>query len=435
MVARRMLVHDFFGADWQRAKELLATKQSSDDIGPLKVSLARGPDLGLPSRTSFNMDGEGYLGQVLEGSRDGYFYARAGTPQERVLCDRLVEAEAGYFADEGDPFDFIDATVFPSGMAAIYGVAKALARNIEHSNREHIDLFFMRGKTVFVNTEAVFDEVIPQETCINKALAVDTTNLAEVYKALQERGRQTIALFYEGVTNPLIEVTDTRKVARMAQEHGIPVIVDNTFLTPYLQQPFRMGADIVIHSMTKYISGHGDVLGGAVIGPKDFIRHLRAWQTVTGSVIDQTVAETLYHRLADLPQRMRDHTNNAYGLVTRFLQDSPHVDTVHYPDLGDLSRDGLAGGVVTFELAGKTAKEKLAREKEFIARVESDVRSPISYQVSLGDERYLMIGESTLGIPSDYPPGTIRLAVGRIPDHTVVAKFLQETFEAMYNSE
>jgi cystathionine beta-lyase/cystathionine gamma-synthase len=305
-------------------------------------------------------------------------------------------------------------------MSAITSVAMELVRGIPIEARK--GLRFIQGKTVYFNTNAVLSERM-QEMGLDPAVKVDTTKVEEVKQALKENKGKIVAIFYETVTNPLLEFTNTREITRLARECGVPVIIDNTFLTPYLQQPLRLGADIVIHSMTKYISGYGDMLGGAVIGPTGFIDSLRGVQPDRGSVLQSTdAAKTLYERLGKLHERMELHLRNAKE-IARYLTTVKQVEEIIYPALGkEDARHGSPGAVISYRLQGKDDEERRRYVRAMLRQVLAKP-GPLTYKASLGEEGHL-IEEQADG----FGAGLMRLAVGRMPSAEEVIQYLKEVF-------
>jgi methionine-gamma-lyase len=350
----------------------------------------------------------------IEAGQLGQWYNRFGSIAEFALCQLLVQLEAGYLTKKGiNPLDHLAATVFPSGMGAIDTVARHLVRQIPITERQGKRV--LHGETVYFNTNDVFGPRM-EEMGLEAALRVDTGDTQELKTTLQQNPK-VIAVYFEPVTNPLIQYTDTREVSEVVREHNVPVIVDNTFLTPYLQQPLRMGADVVIHSLTKYMNGQGDLTAGVVIGPKELIKEIRNLQTESGMVISSAeTALTLYNRVSELPQRMEQHLANARE-ITDFLK-SPvcrkYVQEVYFPELTTRdTRYGLPGAVVSFTPKGDTPEQRQQKEAELMQYVIEHPGSLV-HKVSLGESDHLFFGETTFGYGSGTLPfGVVRLAVGR----------------------
>lgn len=204
----------------------------------------------------------------------------------------------------------------------------------------------------------------------------------EVREQITDR---TTCVFIETPINPTMRVIDLEIVAKAAKEYGVPVVVDNTFCTPYLQRPLEKGCDIVIHSATKYISGHGDVIAGLVVGDEEFMNRLRmSEQKDIGGVLSPFDAWLLLRGLKTLHVRMDRHSSNAQVIADK-LASHPRVERVYYPGVREIDspagrqmRNG--GGVVAFELSGGKREAQ-----NFIDRL-----SFIRIAVSLGDAETLI---------------------------------------------
>lgn len=422
----------WFNDKWKEFKEttLLTPENYEENIARFRRYSKRASGRVLRLEVSKPLSRVGQLGDMVQGKEQKDFYFRSGAGVLDALAEKLVMAEAGYLLEkEVNPLEHIAATTTPAGMAAIYAVAMELVRHMPIKERK--GKRFLQGKTVYTHTNNVLGERM-QEMGLEAAIKIDTTLPENVESALRENREKIIGIFYEPVTNPLIEYTDTRVIHQIAKEYCIPVIVDNTFLTPYLQQPFRMGADIIVHSMTKYMNGEGDMLGGAVIGSKEFIDSLRGWQTTTGCVIQSpSLALLLHDRLAMLSERMKIHVENAEKIAD-YLKDSKYVQSVYHPNLRRNTRGGSPGAVISFIMAGEDADEQTRREAALMQYF-IDNPGTILYQVSLGDREHLMIGETTLGTgKSELPAGLVRFAVGREPKASEVIEFLKKAFEHVY---
>lgn len=186
---------------------------------------------------------------------------------------------------------------------------------------------------------------------------VDATNIAELKAAIRP---ETKVIYIETPANPTLTLVDIEMVAGIAHQHGALLIVDNTFMSPYGQQPLRLGADIVVHSVTKYINGHGDVIGGVIVGKKDFIDQARyvGLKDITGGCMSPFNAWLTLRGVKTLGVRMERHSSNAMK-IAQFLESHPTITHVYYPGLlahpqYDLYKRQmtLPGGVISFEIAG-----------------------------------------------------------------------------------
>lgn len=330
---------------------------------------------------------------LFAGEEEGYVYTRLGNPTQAALEREVAFLEGGEAA-----------LAFASGMAAISGVILYLCRNGDN---------LVSSDTVYGGTHNLYKETLPLWDI--EAREVDATNLANVETAIDERTR---LIFIETPANPTLSIVDIQGCAEIAHRHNIPLVVDNTFATPYLQRPLELGADVVIHSATKYIGGHGDTVAGLVIGKKEFIDQLRA-QIIRdiGGIISPLNAWLLLRGLKTLPVRMDRHCANALE-VAKFLSLHPKVNWVRYPGLLTHPQHELAkkqmrnfGGMVTFEVkGGRKAGEKLMNNVGLITLAVSlgDCDSLIEHPASMTHSTYSPEELQEVGITE----GLIRLSVG-----------------------
>jgi len=277
------------------------------------------------------------LDEVFGGEREGYVYPRFGTPTNAALERAVAILEGGEAA-----------LSFASGMAAVH--AALLATGLE------------AGQAV-VSAQDVYGASYALLARLFTALGiqvrfVDIADLASVERAIAEEKPR--AVFCETISNPLLKVADVPAVAELAHAHGAEVIVDSTFATPYLVRPLTLGADYVVHSSTKYLGGHGDVLGGIVVTSAE--RRKRLWEIIkmTGGNMSPNQAWLTLRGLKTLPLRMAQHCRNA-AAVAAWLAEHPRIARVNYPGLPNhpqhsvatrLFREGCYGGMVSFEIAG-----------------------------------------------------------------------------------
>ncbi|VYT96337.1 aminotransferase class V-fold PLP-dependent enzyme [Clostridium tertium] len=239
------------------------------------------------------------------GVNKGYEYSRTKNPTREALEKLISELEEGYAG-----------FAFASGMAATTAVLS----------------LFKSGDTIVISnnlyggTFRVLDKVFNHFEI--KYKIVDTSNLAEVKKSIDEDVK---AIFIETPTNPLMDITDIKGISTIAKEKNIYTIVDNTFMTPYLQKPINLGADIVVHSATKYICGHSDTVSGlVVVNNEDLANKLHFIQNSTGGVLSPFDSFMLIKGLKTLAVRMDRHNENAKK-VAEFLRDREEVEKVYYP--------------------------------------------------------------------------------------------------------
>lgn len=273
---------------------------------------------------------------VFSGDIPGYDYTRAGNPTVRVFEEKIARLEGGE-----------DAVATSSGMGAISSALLGLLRSGDH---------IVCGNTVYGCTDVVMREILPS---LDIAVTfVDTADLSAVEQAIQSN---TKMIYFETPANPTMHVTDIAAVAALKQAHpGIRIVVDNTFAPPPIQCPLKLGADVVVHSVTKYINGHGDVIGGVVIGSKEDIAEIRgrAVGKICGTPLTPFCAYLIIRGMKTLGMRVRRHCENALALA-QYLEASDYIEKVYYPGLPSAGRDyevaqrqmnGLYSGIISFVL-------------------------------------------------------------------------------------
>ena len=268
------------------------------------------------------------------GQISGNIYSRFTNPTVRAFEERLAAMESGE-----------RCIAFSSGMAAITAVGMGLLKAGDH-------VVCSRG--VFGNTVLLFENYFGKF-----GVATDFVGLTDTHAWEAAIKPNTRFLFLETPSNPLIEIADIQLLANIAHKHGCLLVVDNCFCTPVLQKPFQLGADIVIHSATKYIDGQGRCVGGAVIASQDIIeKAIYPYLRTGGATMSPFNAWVFQSGLETLAVRMKAHCDNAMELAT-WLAVLPGVSKVHYPGLPDHPQHELAkrqqnhfGGIVSFELEG-----------------------------------------------------------------------------------
>ena len=288
------------------------------------------------------------LDAIFGNEREGYVYARYGNPTNSALEEALAALEEGEAA-----------LTFGSGMAAVH--ASLLAAGAKAGTS------ILSAYDVYGATYAICARLFPQLGV--RAKFVDVTNLEELQKALLET--RPAAVIFEIISNPLMKVADIPTICNLAHKIGTKVIVDNTFATPFLCRPIQHGVDFCVHSMTKYIGGHGDVMGGAIVTSKENRSILHEIIKMTGGNLGPMEAWLTLRGLKTLPLRMRQHCQNAME-VARWLERHPRVVRVNYPGLAShpqhelakrLFPPGLFGGMISFEIKD-AGKEKVFRFME-----------------------------------------------------------------------
>jgi len=265
--------------------------------------------------------------------KDKNLYSRFSNPNVTEFIDKIAlmeGAEAGY--------------AFATGMAAIYSTLAALL-----SAGDHI----LSCQSVFGSTHTLFTKYFPKWNIHTTYFKAEEEN--DIEKYIQPN---TKILYLETPTNPAIEVLDLELMGKIAKKHNLLLIVDNCFATPYLQQPIKFGADIVVHSATKLIDGQGRVLGGVAVGREDLIREIYLFARNTGPAMSPFNAWVLSKSLETLALRVDKHCENALK-VAQFLENHPNVELVKYPFLPShpnyetAKKQMKAGGsIVAFEVKG-----------------------------------------------------------------------------------
>lgn len=329
-------------------------------------------------------------GEIPEGI---YVYSRYGNPTERAAADKLAALEFGE-----------DALIFSSGMAAISTTLFAFLNKGDK---------IVSVEDVYGGTFNLMKNTLPRLGIDVKF--VDSADTESIIGSLEEGGVKL--LYLESPTNPLLKIVDVPVVAKAARRAGALVVMDNTFATPVNQNPLTMGVDLVVHSCTKYLNGHSDVLAGAVVGSRDQMQKIWNQKIVLGGALDPLASFLLLRGMRTLTLRMAKHSENGMA-VAEFLEDHPRVERVYYPGLKshpqhDLARKLLRdfGGMVSFEVKGgrKEAEKVLASFELFamatsLGGVESLVSMPLnSSHAALSPE-----DRKRLGIKDQL----IRLSVG-----------------------
>jgi cystathionine beta-lyase/cystathionine gamma-synthase len=284
------------------------------------------------------------LDGVFAGTRQGYVYARYGNPTVTALEEAVAALEEGE-----------DALAFASGMAAIHAALLATGARAGTSASSVEPSAVVAAQDIYGATYALLDQLMRSQGVTVRF--VDVSDLDTVEAACAEL--RPVALLVETVSNPLLKLADLRGLADVAHRHGAALLVDNTFATPCLVQPLNLGADVVIHSSTKYLGGHGDVLGGVAVTSQDRRASLFEVIKLTGANLGPQEAWLVLRGIKTLPLRMRQHCENGLA-VARWLEAHPRVSRVLYPGLPSHPQHALAeqlfegrgyGGMVSFDLA------------------------------------------------------------------------------------
>lgn len=282
------------------------------------------------------------LDQVLAGSRNGYVYARHGSPTVAALEETVAALEKGEAA-----------LAFASGMAAIHAALLAVGARAGSA--------VVAAQDIYGATYTLLDKMMSSQGVTVRF--VDVSDLGTVEEVCANL--KPVALLVETISNPLLKVADLPKLADIAHRCGAALLVDSTFATPYLVRPLDLGADVAIHSATKYLAGHGDVLGGVVVTSDALRTDILEVLKVTGGNLGPQEAWLALRGIRTLALRMRQHCENALNMA-RWLQNHPGVRHVLYPGLSSHPEHHLSkklfgeagyGGMLSFEIADADQRE------------------------------------------------------------------------------
>ncbi|WP_226389127.1 trans-sulfuration enzyme family protein [Penaeicola halotolerans] len=342
--------------------------------------------------SSFTFDSAEEARQMFAEEIPGDIYSRYANPNTSDLIQKLCAAEQTE-----------DGIATASGMAAMFGALGGLLKQGDH---------VLAARSLFGSTHQILTKILPEWGITSSYGDISNTS---AWEALIQPNTRMI--FIETPSNPGLEIIDLEWVADLCKKHGLLLVVDNCFATPYLQQPAKWGADIVTHSATKYIDGQGRVLGGLILGKKTLIDKIRFFTRHTGPAMSPFNAWVLDKSMETLAVRMDRHCDNALHIAQHF-QNNAHLEFVKYPLLASHPQFELAkkqmrkgGGIVTLHLKGA-----LERTQRFIDHLQM-----ISITANLGDTRTIVTHPATtthsklteaernkVGIY----PGLVRLSVG-----------------------
>lgn len=342
--------------------------------------------------STFAFDTPEEMIDVFEGKRAGYVYSRYDNPTVRVVEEKLASLEEGDFG-----------LVFSSGMAAIHGVL--------WSTLDKGDLL-VSGRDLYGGTNDLLGKLLPRLGIRHQQ--VDLNDDTELDRALSEG---PAAVYFETPTNPLLSIVDGHRVVERAKGAGARLIVDNTFATPMIQNPLSWGADLVIHSATKYLGGHSDLTLGVVVGKEKDHEALERARRSLGGVADPFAAWLLNRGLATLSIRIRTQSDSA-GRIAERLAAHPCVERVHYPGLFKCPERELAGkqmrhfgGMLSMELpGGRDGAVAFMRRLRLVRLATSlgGVETIASHPVTSSHRMLNSTAREELGIRE----GLVRLSVG-----------------------
>jgi len=338
------------------------------------------------------------------GSGWAFDYARTINPTRRALERNLADLEGG-----------LDARCFASGMAAI-GAVMNLLRSGDH---------VVVSENVYGGTYRLFEGLLRQFGLT--FTWVDTTDLRQVEAAILPA---TKMLYVETPTNPVLGVTDLAGAAKIARRHRLRLVVDNTFMSPYFQRPIELGADIVVHSTTKYLNGHSDSVGGTAIVTKQADADRMAWlQNSTGAILSPMDSFLVLRGIKTLPLRMERHDESGRAIAA-WLTKQKKIARVHYPGLKSHPQHALAkrqmsgfGGMISFDLGTLARARKLLGAVKLAALAESlgGVETLISHPVSMTHGAVPKKERARIGVTD----GLVRISVGLEDPADLIADLAQ----------
>lgn len=348
----------------------------------------------------------------FSGESDGFFYTRIANPTLDLLERRMASLEEGE-----------TGIAFASGMGAITSVCWTLLRAGDE---------LLTDRTLYGCTFAFFMHGLQKFGVTVRR--VDMTDPAAVAAALNAKTR---VVYFETPANPNMRLVDIGAVSALAHRYGATVVVDNTYATPYITRPLTLGADVALHSATKYLSGHGDVTAGVAVTSTELARRIRleGLKDMTGAVLSPHDAGLLLRGLKTLPLRMERHCENAAAMA-RFLAKRPEVEALYFPGLESFAQHALArhqmsryGGMIAFELKGG-----LEAGRRFM-----NALSLVTRAVSLGDAETLAQHPASM-THSTYTPeqraeamiadGLVRLSAGLEDADDLIADIAQALLAA-----
>lgn len=361
--------------------------------------------------STFVFDSTEQGGARFAGKEEGYIYSRLGNPTTTVAEEKIAALECGEAA-----------AATSSGMGAISSALWTLLRAGDHVIADKI----LYGCTFALLCHGMTRYGVEVEF-------LDTSDLEAVKKAMKKNTR---VVYLETPANPNLKISDIEEIAKIAHTNEYTkVVVDNTFASPYLQKPLLLGADLVVHSATKYLNGHGDVIAGFVVGNKELITEVKLFgiKDMTGSVLGPTEAHLIIRGLKTFEIRMQRHCENAMK-VAEYLNAHPKVSKVYYPGLKDHEGYEIAkkqmtgfGGMMSFELEGGfEAGKTLLNNLEMCALAVSlgDTETLVQHPASMTHSAYTKEELKEAGIPE----GLARLSVGLENIEDIIAD-LDKAFE------
>ena len=326
------------------------------------------------------------------GKHKGFEYARTQNPTRMALEKNVAVLERG-----------VAAYAFASGMAATTAITQLLLKQGDHA---------ICSDNVYGGTFRLFDKIVRHYGV--EFTYVNTSTLSDVTPAIRPNTRM---VFIETPTNPIMSITDISGVSAIAHQSGCSVVVDNTFMTPYFQLPLELGADIVIHSTTKYLNGHSDSVGGVVVlKGQDDAERLQFIQNAAGAILSPFDSWLVMRGIKTLPVRMEAHNSNGMA-VANFLANKKEVKKIYYPGLPNHPGHELAkkqmsgfGGMIAIDLGSLDRAKRFLEQVKLCSLGESlgGVETLISHPATMTHASVPAEERHRLGITD----GLVRLSVG-----------------------
>lgn len=336
-------------------------------------------------------------------------YSRFTNPNTSELVEKVADMEGAE-----------DGVAFATGMGAVFGTFAALLDSGDH---------IVSARSVFGSTHTLFTKFLPKWNIETSYFRVDEPEKVE--ELIQPN---TKILYAETPTNPGVDVLDLNYLGDLAKKHNLILVIDNCFATPYLQQPIKFGADIVIHSATKLIDGQGRVLGGVTVGKKDLIREIYLFARNIGSSLSPFNAWILSKSMETLPVRVDRHCQTALT-VAQFLEDHPNVNWVKYPFLKSHPQYELAkkqmsqgGSIIAFEVKGGLNAGRHFFDNIKLLSLSSnlgDSRTIVTHPASTTHSKLSTDDRLEVGITD----GMVRLSIG-LEHHEDIINDLKQALEA-----
>jgi len=357
--------------------------------------------------STFTFDSLEHADATFGFETNDYVYTRGNNPTIRVLEERMAVLEGG-----------TASVAFASGMAAISSVLLSFLKPGDE---------VIAHRVLYGSAWNFIKNILPQYDI--GARLVNLTDPQALAGALTDKTR---VIYFETPVNPSLEIIDITAICQAVRERGVKVVVDNTFATPYFQRPLDLGADVVVHSATKYISGHGDVVAGlAVARDGDYINELKfGYMCEFGGVMSPFTAWLLLRGLKTLGLRMREHEKNALA-VAKFLDSHPRVRRVYYPGLADSPGHEVAGrqmrgfgAMVSFDVDGSVEESKQVVDalKLFKLAVSlGDCESLVQHPFAMTHRGYTEEEIAQAGLT----PSMVRLSIGLEHEEDLIADLNQ----------